>query len=156
MNALLTHLWSSTLLLAIVLVLARVLPLTARTRFALLFCGLLKFLVPAAVVLAPLRAMGIDVANLGRRSASIISMQWLEAPASITPLAAQSAQRWPQALLLAWLASAAVLALAWALARHRLVTSALKAASPASEREREALAAARRRLLLAASIDVTR
>ena len=156
MSALVTHLWSSTLLLVVVLVCARLLPLTARTRYALLLCGLFKFLVPAEAILAPLRAIGLDLSKLGARSQSIISIQWLGAPSAVLPAATQESARWPQVVLIAWLITAVTLAVAWAIARHRLVSSALKAASPASTRERDLLAAARRRLGLTASVDITR
>jgi len=146
----LAHLWTSTVVLLIALILARLLPLTARTRHALLLCALFKFAIP------PLQAIGIDLTTFGRGSTGTIAIQWLGGPPTLRTLAAPAASRWPQALALAWVICAAVLALAWALARHRLVVSALHAVKPAAPREHAALTAARHRLGLRASVDVVR
>ena len=151
MSGMVTHLWSSTLVLALALLLARALPLTARTRYAVLFFGLLKFAIPAAVIVAPWRALGLD-----RQVAGTIVMEWVGAPAPLRAIAPPPSTDWPQVLLMAWLVSAFALAAAWAIARSRLVGSALAASSPASPREQAALAAARRQLALRAAVDVTR
>jgi beta-lactamase regulating signal transducer with metallopeptidase domain len=151
-----THLWSSTLLLVIILVVSRFLPLTARTRYALLLCGLLKFAIPSSAITAPLRALGIDLANLGRESVGTISIQWLEGPLTVGTLVPQSTSRWPEMLAIAWILPAAILAIVWAVARRRLVATALGASSSASPREHSALSAARRQLGLRASVEVRR
>ena len=156
MNAIVIHLWSSTLVLLVAMIAARLLPLTARTRYAILLCGLLKFAFPEVAITAPLRAIGIDLANLGAQPAGRISIQWLGGPATLRTLAPQTASPWPSALMIAWTISAAALAMAWAIARVRLVTSALNASKAASSREQSALAAARLRLGLRASVDVMR
>ena len=60
------HLLVSTLVLAAVLVAVRLLPLTARTRYALLFCGLAKLFVPTAVIpLLPAEAVPQPLRILG-------------------------------------------------------------------------------------------
>jgi beta-lactamase regulating signal transducer with metallopeptidase domain len=151
MSAIVTHLWASTLVLVIALILARVLPLTARTRYALLLCGLLKFAIPSEVMTRPLRAWGVD-----RQAAGTISMEWLGGPATLRTLAPAPASIWPRAVVAVWIIAAVMLAVAWAIARWRLVSSALDAASAASPREQAALAAARRRLDLRASVEVRR
>lgn len=156
MSALLTHLWTSTVVLLVALLLARYLPLTARTRYAVLAAGLLKLAIPAAVITAPLRALGIDLGNLGARTTGTIAIEWLGGPPNLRTLTPPAASRWPEALAIAWIVCAAVLALAWAIGRRRLVASALQATAPASPREHAALAAARRRLGLRASVDVIR
>lgn len=149
MSDIITHLWSSTLVLLIALIVVRVVPLTARTRYVVLFCGLLKFAIPSEMITVPLRSMG-------RPSTATISMEWLGGPTALRALAPEPASRWPEALITGWILSALALALAWLIARRRLVTSALNAASAASPREHAALAAARRRLRLLTSVDVTR
>lgn len=156
MSDVITHLWSSTLVLLAALIAARLLPLTARTRYVLLLCGLLKFAVPSIAILGPLRAIGIDLHNLGPQSAGTISIEWLGGPTTLRTLSPQPDSHWQQILTMAWIVSAVAIALQWAAARRRLVSSALKTASAASRRERAALAAARRRLGLRASVDVMR
>lgn len=150
MTLVLAHLWTSTLVLLIALLAARFLPLTARTRYAVLMCGLFKFAIP------PLRALGIDLTTLGQRSTGTIAIEWLGGPATLRTLAPHPASRWPQALGIAWIVCAAALAMAWALARRRLAASALQATRPATPREHAALAAARHRLGMRASVDVIR
>src|SRR5437660_3587764 len=150
MSAVLTHLWVSTLVLLGALILSRVLPLTARTRHALLTGGLLTFAVRSAAVLMPLRLLGIDFEHLGSGSRAAISMQWLGGPVVLQAAGPHLASRWPQAVAIAWIVIACVLALVWAIGRGRTNASALQTTSPASPREHAALAAARRRLALRA------
>ena len=127
MSAIVTHLWSSTVVLLAAMTAARVLPLTARTRYALLFCGLLKFALPSIAITAPLRAVGIDLANLGARPGGSISMQWLGGPATLRALTPPPASHWPSTVMIVWMISAVILAVVWAIARMRLVRSALNA-----------------------------
>ncbi len=155
MNVIVTHLWSSTLVLLVALAAVRVLPLTARTRHAVLLCALFKFAIPAAVITTPLRWLGIDLANIGR-PAGAISMQWLGGPVTLRTMMPQPASRWPQAVAMGWMVPAAALAIGWAIARRRLVSSALRTSHPALPRERAALADARRQLGLRTSVEVTR
>ena len=156
MSEVITHLWSSTLVLLIALIAARLLPLTARTRYVALLCGLAKFAIPSVAITAPLAALGLDLTNIGRRSTGVISMEWLGGPATLRTLPSHAATRWPLVIGVAWIVSAAALAIGWAIARRRLVSSALHAASAAAPRERAALAAARRDLGLRTSVEVMR
>ncbi|HEX7418939.1 MAG TPA: M56 family metallopeptidase, partial [Thermoanaerobaculia bacterium] len=156
MSDVLTHLWSSTLVLALALVMSRALPVTARTRYALVFCGLLKFAIPFAAINVLGHALGIDLAHLTARSAGSVSMQWLGAPLAVSALSPHPASRWPEALMIAWLVPAGLLAIFWAIARRRMVSSALHANSLASPREIVALAGARRRLGLRMSVEIRR
>ena len=86
MSEVLTHLWSSTLVLLIALIAARLLPLTARTRYAVLLSGLAKFAIPSVAIRAPLAALGLDLTNIGRRSTGLASIEWLGGPATIRTL----------------------------------------------------------------------
>ena len=156
MSAIATHLWSSTIVLLMALIAARLLPLTARTRHALLLSGLAKFAVPSVVFNAPLRALGIDLANLGKRSPGVMNIEWLGGPEPLRRFSPAPSSDWPDTLLVGWVISAMLLAAAWAIARQRLISSALRARSTASPRERAALTAARHGLELRASVDVIR
>ena len=156
MNAVVIHLWSSTLVLLAALVAARFLPLTARTRHALLLCGLAKLALPDIVLTAPLRAAGIDLRVLRPASPGAITMEWLGGPQPLRTLTPPVSSDWPYNLIVAWAISAAAIAVAWAIARRRLVSAALKAGSVASPRERSALSAARHRLGLRTSVDIIR
>ena len=59
-------------------------------------------------------------------------------------------------MAIAWIVPAIALVIAWMIARSRLLAAALAVSSAASAREHAALAAARRRLGLNVSVDVTR
>ena len=152
MSDAITHLWSSTLFLGTVMIAARFLPLTARTRYALLLAGLAKFAVPAAAIVVPLRALGIDF----DRPAAVIAMQWLGGPVTLPAAPAAPSVDWRLITAVVWIASAALLAVVWAITHRRLIASALGTMSPASPRERHALTAARHRLGIRASIDIRR
>lgn len=156
MSDVLTHLWSSTVVLLIAIIAARLMPLTARTRHAVLFCGLAKFAVPSVAITASLRALGLDLTSLGRRSTGTVAIEWLSGPVVFRALPPQMTSRWPSVLVVAWIVSAGALAIAWAVARRRLVSSALSTASAAAPREQAALAAARVQLGLRTSVDVMR
>ena len=149
MSAMVTHLWTSTLVLLTAILIARFVPLTARTRYAVLLCGLLKFAIPPV----SLQSLGIDFSG---ETAGAISMEWLGKGLAIGAAVPQPPSRWPQVLLIIWLVPAFALAAAWAIARRRLVSSALRTSVPASQREHAALAAARRQLGLRMSVDVIR
>lgn len=156
MSAFITHIWTSTLFLAAVMLAARFLPLTARTRYVLLLSGLFKFAVPAIAIVAPLRFIGIDLDRVFHRPAGTIAMQWLTAPVRFPAPPVENTIDWRLVLALLWIASAILLALTWAVARRRLINSALAATFVASPRERQALTAARHALGLRTSIDIRR
>ncbi|HEY8184323.1 MAG TPA: M56 family metallopeptidase [Thermoanaerobaculia bacterium] len=150
MSAVVTHLWTSTLVLLLALIAARFLPLSARTRYAVLLFGLFKFALPATVVTAPLHAI------FGRESVGTISIAWIDARMPLGPLAASPASNWPMILGIGWIVPAVALAAAWLIARQRIEISALRGAAPASPRERAALDAARRQLRMRRAVDVLR
>ena len=156
MSEIVTHLWSSTLVLAVALALSHALPVTARTRYALLFCGLLKFAIPFAAINLLCRSLGFDLTNLTARSAGSIAVQWLGGTPAVAVFSPHPASRWPEALMIAWLVPSVLLAVFWAIARRRMVSSALHENSAASPREINALTAARRRLGLRTSVEVRR
>ena len=156
MNGILTHLWSSTLVLLVALLAARLLPLTARTRYTLLLTALLKFAIPFAAVNALFRSMGIDLTSLGRGSAGVLSIDWIGGPLTLRPLLPQETARWPMVMAMAWIVPALALATSWLIARRRLLASALEARCAASTREHAALTAARLGMGLQTSVDLTR
>ena len=137
------HLLVSTVVLALAMLLARVLPLTARTRHAILLCGLAKFAVPTALF-ASLGLRTIDVLPIPRRV--------LDGTGGAV-LAAAPRVNW---LLVAWIAVATLILLRWVLLRTRTVASALRAPSPASPREVAELDAARRLLGIRTAVDIVR
>jgi beta-lactamase regulating signal transducer with metallopeptidase domain len=150
MNAVVTHLWTSTLALLLAMLAARFLPLSARTRYAVLLFGLFKFVLPATVVTAPLHAI------FGRESVGTISIAWIDARMPLGPLVASPASNWPMILRIAWIVPAVALGAAWLIARRRIEVSALRGAAPASPREHAALDAARRQLQMRRAVDVMR
>jgi beta-lactamase regulating signal transducer with metallopeptidase domain len=131
----------STVVLVVAMAAARFLPLTARTRYAVLLVGIVKFAVPTAVfrfiaaeaVPAPLRILG----------------------AGTNAVAAQTATRidW---IPIAWAAIALVLMVRWLLLRTRTVASALRSSTPASMRELAAVRDARSTMRIRMAVDTTR
>lgn len=121
------HLVLSTLVLGVILVLVRVVPLTARTRYALLLCGIVKFAipvvrVPSEVVPVPTRVFGADTAATTIAQAATPHIDWLP---------------------IAWASIAALLFARWIVLRTRTVSAALRDAVPASERETRIVRGAR-------------
>ena len=152
MNALLAHLWSSTLFLLLALAIARLTRrrLTAGARFALVFLGILKFAFPAALF-APLARL------LTTASATPLATPLrLLGGALPVDVASSTPALWPNVVAAAWLLTAAALVVHFALVRRRLVALAVRTAMPAHPREVEALARARKRLGIRRSIDVAR
>ncbi|MDQ6800093.1 MAG: secretin and TonB N-terminal domain-containing protein [Acidobacteriota bacterium] len=150
MNTVMTHMWTSTLVLFLALIAARFLPLTARTRYAVLLFGLFKFALPAAILTAPLHAI------FGRQAVETISIAWLDSRIPLSALTPSPASSWPLILRIGWIVPAVALAAAWLIARRRIVASALRGATPASPREHAALDAARRQLQMRRAVDVMR
>lgn len=135
------HLLVSTLVLAAVLVAVRLLPLTARTRYALLFCGLAKLFVPTAVIpLLPAEAVPQPLRILGGGGGTA------------TP-AASTGIDW---LPVVWGAVAAAVLFRWLLLRRRTIAAALRACSAPSQRELDSLREARAALRLPVAIDLVR
>ncbi|HYI12498.1 MAG TPA: M56 family metallopeptidase [Thermoanaerobaculia bacterium] len=135
------HLIVSTILLAAAVAAARFLPFTARTRYAILLAGLVKFaiptdafrLIPAETVPSPLRILGGGATRAVAETTSAI--EWLP---------------------ILWAVIALLLFARWLLLRTRTVSAALRDAAPASPREREVVQAARLALGIRTAIDIVR
>lgn len=135
------HLLVSTIVLAAALVAAPLLPLTARTRHALLVCGIGKFAIPtAAFTFAGVETIAVMPAAprvFGGTSAAAAapSIDWLP---------------------MVWAVAAALLFTRWLLLRTRTIAAALRSPAPASPREHDALEAARRQLGVRIAVDLLR
>ncbi|HEX8617855.1 MAG TPA: M56 family metallopeptidase [Thermoanaerobaculia bacterium] len=136
------HLVVSTVVLALAIVAARLLPLTARTRYAVLFCAIAKFAIPTAVFdLVPMDAVPQPLRVFG-------------AEAAAAPLV-QTAQRFDW-VLIGWAAIAALLLARWFRLRTRTIDAALRASTPASQRELDALHRARTEMRLRTPVELVR
>lgn len=143
---LLTHVIVSSLILAAAMIAATwIRPLTARTRHAILVAGLAAVALPAPMVARLLERN--DITPLPILATPIA------APAFITAGATNSARPIPW-LAIVWLGVAAILMLRWWIVTRRLVSTAMRAATPPPQRTKDALDAARRRLGLHHSIDL--
>ena len=135
------HLVLSTLVLAIAIVAARVLPLTARTRHALLLVGLAKFAIPAELfrrLVPPPTAIALPLRVFRGGAAQTV---------------VQSHSNW---IAYAWAAIAMAIFGRWLILRARTVAAALRTATAPDARELDALAFARRALGIKTAIDVLR
>jgi len=137
------HLILSTLVLAIAIAAARLLPLTARTRHALLLAGLAKFAIPPAL----LTAIGF------RPTPTAIPMTLRVFGGGDAIATATQQVNW---LPYAWGAIALLIFARWAILRTRTIAAALRTSSAPSAREVDALAFARRALNIKTAIDVVR
>jgi beta-lactamase regulating signal transducer with metallopeptidase domain len=135
------HLVVSTIVLAVAMAAAQWLPLTARTRYALLFCGIAKFAVPTAVFrLLPAAVMPAALRTFG--GAAVIPT---------TPAAARI--DW---IPIAWGAIALLLIARWWLLRTRTIAAAFRDAAPASQRELDAIHDARVTMHIRGAVDAIR
>jgi beta-lactamase regulating signal transducer with metallopeptidase domain len=147
------HLWVSTLFLAVLLAAVFLLRgrLTAGARFMLALIGVLKFAVPAGLLMSwMVRLFEPDsraAFALPVKAAGVLRLD-------VAPAAPQSI--WPQMAVGLWLGVAALIVLRYALTRHRLVRLAEQTAVPATPREVAALNRARLRAGVRRSIDVVR
>lgn len=135
------HLVVSTIVLAIAMAAARFLPLTARTRYAVLLIGIVKFAIPTAVFrFIPVEAVPISLRTLG---------------GGPTAAVAQTTQRidW---IAIAWATIALLLVGRWLLLRIRTVAAALRSPAPASMRELAAVRDARMAMGIRIAIDTIR
>jgi beta-lactamase regulating signal transducer with metallopeptidase domain len=85
------HLFESTLILAIAIVLAQTRRLAARTRYAIVFAALMKFAIPSAIVPRILVLLGVDLARLPKGTILIEAF----GPLTSASGAASSVSRWP-------------------------------------------------------------
>lgn len=135
------HLIVSTAVLAMAMAAARFLPLTARTRYVVLLCGIAKFAVPTAVfrfvpievVPAPLRIFG-GGANAAVAQATM-PVEWIP---------------------IVWGAIALTLVMRWLLLRTRTVSAALRSPTAPSARELTAVREARITIGIRVAIDTIR
>jgi TonB family protein len=146
------HLFESTLVLAVAILLAQIPRLAARTRYAIVFAALMKFAVPSAIVPRVLAFLGIDLARMPRGTIVIEVL----GPLSAADGTALPVSRWPAILISLWLVAAIGL-LARALLRGRAaLRRALADACDATPGELAALARALVRTRLARSVRLVR
>lgn len=136
------HLLFSTVVLAVTMLAARFLPLTARTRYALILCGLLKFAIPTAI---------FDV--IPNETIPQPVMRVFGATTAMPIAAAAPETNW---LFLIWAAIATLLFARWLLLRARTIHAALRAPAAPSARELEALRRAKQQLGIRSAVDLIR
>lgn len=136
------HLLFSTAVLAATMLAARLLPLTARTRYALLLCGLAKFAIPTAV---------FDIVPVERVPQPVMRVFGGAVATPVTTAEPQT--NW---LLIVALAIATLLLARWLLLRTRTITAALRAPAAPSPRELETLRRARKQLGIRSAVDLFR
>ena len=141
------HLLLSTIVLAIAIVLARVLPLTARTRYALLLAGLAKFAIPTAAIAWLLRAIGLEPPPV---AIAIPARVFIGGGTAATTSASID---W---IAFAWAAVALLILGRWMILRTRTIAAALRNCSAPIAREIEALDSARRALRITTPVDLVR
>ena len=145
---LVTHVVVSSVILALALAAAAwIRPLTARTRHMILVGGMAALALPSPLVSrlveqTPMATMIGAPAGLLAASALLT-----------TPLQSEGERDWRWAVIL-YFTVAVVLFLRWWLITHRLVATAVRAATPPPARAKRALDAARSRLGLKRSVDL--
>jgi TonB family protein len=146
------HLFESTLVLAIAILLAQMPRLAARTRYAIVFASLMKFAVPSAIVPRILAFLGIDLARMPKGTMVIEAL----GPLSAADGARLPVSRWPAVLIAIWLVIAIGL-LARALLRGRsALRRALADACDASDDDQAAFGRALVRARLARTVRLIR
>jgi beta-lactamase regulating signal transducer with metallopeptidase domain len=136
------HLIVSTVVLAVAMLAARFLPMTARTRYAVLLCGIAKFAVPTAVFrFVPVEVIPTALRTFGGATPATIG-------ADPTPRF-----EW---LPIAWAAIALLLIGRWLLLRTRTVSAALRSPASASAREIAAVREARATMRIGVAVDAIR
>ncbi len=108
-----THLWSSTLILALAIAAARAIPMTARTRAAILTLGLAKFVIPT---------IGFTI---GQHPAALVPLQIIAGPAAAK--LPQPALPWATII---WVSVSALLILRWTWLRICITRALLANATP--------------------------
>lgn len=91
------HLLESTLLLAIAILIAHIPRLAARTRYAIVFTALMKFVIPSSIVPRILAAFGIDLT--GMKGTIVITAL---GPLSTATLPQTAAPIWPMIAFAIW------------------------------------------------------
>ncbi|HET7711188.1 MAG TPA: M56 family metallopeptidase [Thermoanaerobaculia bacterium] len=147
-----SHLWSSTIWIALVLLAATVLrPITARTRCTLLLLGVAKFAVPSAAIASLLQRWKTEAST-----PLDLPLTFLASPVSLAQGQSRSTMAWLEALFALWIAVALFIFVRWLLTRWRLAALAMRTAEPPSVEEVEALTRARARVGVRQSIDIVR
>jgi beta-lactamase regulating signal transducer with metallopeptidase domain len=134
------HLLESTLLLAGAVLLAHIPRLAARTRYAIVFAALMKFVIPSSIVPRLLAAFGIDLA--GMKGTIVISAL---GPLSMTTLTETAKPVWPIAAFAIWGLIALALLTRSFLRGRAAVRLSLTGAVDACDRDLIVLARARKR-----------
>ena len=154
---LLSHVWSSTIFLGLVLlviVLARK-RLTAGARFSLAFIGMLKFAIPVAIVEPFVRRLAAEIFGADSRGRFDFPLQVFGGAFRFNA-ASTALSFWPAIGITVWLAVAVLLIVRHALTRRRLVALSVRTAVAPHPREVEALSRARRRVRVRRGIDIAR
>lgn len=143
-----THVLVSSVILALALIAARwIRPLTARTRHAILVAGMVALVLPAPFL-----------ANLLERSNVTAIPQWSGvmqfAPPPILAGLKRSVPQTANILIALWAGVAVLLLLRWWIVTQRLVSTAIRSATPPPGRAVRVLEAARQRLGLHRSVDL--
>jgi beta-lactamase regulating signal transducer with metallopeptidase domain len=137
------HLLTSTLVLALAMLAARLPRLTARTRYALVVAGLVKFLIPASLFAGLVPSAVVIPQQLRVFGGNAVSVATPEA----------STVNW---LALGWAAIAILILGRWMLLRIRTLAMAMRNSAAPSKRELEALDDARLAVGVRSSIDLLR
>jgi TonB family protein len=146
------HLFESTLFLAATILVTRMPRLAARTRYTVVFAGLMKFAIPSAIVAPVLARLGIELARVPRGTIVIEVL----GPLSAADGAGLPVSRWPSILISLWLLVAIGL-LARALFRGRpALRRALANAIEATPSELAALGRALERTRLESAVRLLR
>lgn len=155
--SMLSHLWSSTLFLLLILLIAFALRgrLTAGGRFSLALIGIVKFAVPGRLLMSGLRRLSGEPLQVGSEGALEFPLHVVGGTFALYREAG-SESTWPLIFAGIWIAVALALMLRFTLTRRRLVALAVRTAFPPDPREVAALARARARLGIRRSIDIAR
>jgi len=145
------HLLESTLILALAILMAHVPRLAARTRYAIVFAALMKFIIPSAIVPRLLKLFGIELMRMPKGTILINALGPLTGANVPT-----TAPVWPTIITTVWLAIA-VAFLVRAFIRGRAgVRLALADASDATERDLTVLTRACKRAGLTRAVRLVR
>jgi beta-lactamase regulating signal transducer with metallopeptidase domain len=141
------HLLVSSVSLTLALIAATLIrPLTARTRHAILLAGLASLALPAPLLANLLEQRAAPLVHLSGGALQPL----MNAAVALQP----AKSRTTELLVMIWAIVALALLVRWWIVTHRLVSNALRAATPPPARAVRALDAARRRLGLRRSIDL--
>ncbi len=148
-----SHLWSSTLFLLLILTLIAALRsrLTAGSRFSLALIGVVKFAIPAGVIVSPLRGLfRSSRPETIQIRLPLFAQQLSLGTTHVTP------RLWPAVVVATTVAVAVLIMFRVALTNRRLASLCVKTAHPPALREVEALARARNRIGVRRSVDIAR